>query len=516
MTSNRQEPTIADYLRVLRQHRLLIAFVTIVYGAAALGVSLLQKPSYSAEASISVRDPNQDLTLLGGTGSSALTPDQIAAAHLPQVTRPSVVQRVQADVHSSLTDSQLNQAVDVHVDPTSNLILIDATARHGDQAAAIANAFASEDARQSTTEARRTFASEARHLALKIRSLGATNSPTTRLIYADQLSRLQSLSAVAEPVQVSSAATVPASPTSPKPVRNTVVGAIIGLLLGIALGYGRNALDRRLRHPDEVEEHLGLRLLGYVREEALGHGGVISNGRGPVEDPDLEGFRILRQNIEFLEEEDEHAQCVVVTSAMAEEGKSTVAAGLALASAAAGKQTLLLECDLRKPVLAGRMGVAKGPGLAEYLGDRATPQEVLQVVPLLEPSAYGAALEASSGQPAAAGQGCQLVCITAGAVLSRPAELLASPRFRALLSDVRAAYDVVVIDSSPLLPVVDTLEFVPYVSSIVVCVRCDRTTRDQARAVRSCLERLPTKPAGAVVTGMRHGEGYYGYYGSEQ
>ncbi len=513
MTSERQESTMADYLRMLRQRRLLIAVTVLTCAAAALGVSLLQRPSYSAEASVSVRDPNQDVSLLGGAGTSINTPEQIAAAHVPQVTRPLVVQRVQAELRGSFTVSQLSQSVDVHVDPSSDLVLIDSHAQRAADAAAIANAFATGDARESTTEARQAFATAASHLAVKIRSVA--RNTTTRLIYIDQLSRLQSLSAVAAPVVVSSTAKVPSAPSSPRPVVNTFVAALLGLLLGIVLASARNAVDRRLRHPDEVEEYVGLPLLGNVRKEALGHAGLISNGRGPTADVDLEGFRILRQNVEYLGADDE-ARCIVVTSAMAGEGKSTVAAGLALASAAAGKNTLLLECDLRRPVLAGRMDLARTPGLTDYLTGHASPQEILQLVPVAETAGAGAFTDKKLGTyVSATGEDCQLVCITAGELPSRPAELLASARFRDLLTDVREAYDVVILDSSPLLPVADTLELVPHVSGVLVCVRCDQTTRDQARGAKSCLDRLPMKPAGAVATGLRRGKGYYGYYDAQ-
>lgn len=507
MNSERREQTTMDYLR---QHGLLVAVVTVVCAAAALGVSLLQTPSFSAEAAVSVRDPTQDLTLLGASSSSNATPDVLAAAHVPQVTRPSVAQRVKADLHSYLTPGQAAPSVNVHVDPTSNLVLIDANAPHAAEAAAIANAFAQEDANQSTQEARQTFARAASSLAKKIRSLGAANNATTRLIYIDQLSRLQSLSAVAVPVEVSSAATVPGAPSSPQPVRNTLVGIFLGLLLGFAAAYGRRALDRQLRHPDEIEQCMGLPLLGAVRKEALGRAGAVSNGRGPAEDVDLESFRILRQNVEYLDV-DQTVRCIVVTSPMAQEGKTTVAAGLAIASAAVGKLTVLLECDLRRPVLAARFGLADNPGLTDYLAGNATPEQVLQVVSTSRATGLFGEGETTAND-LTVGEGRKLVCITAGTVPLRPAELLGSTQFQTLLSELREVYEVIILDSCPLLPVADTLELVPYVSDIVICVRCDQTTRNEAEAAKACLGRLPAKPAGVVATGLRRRDaGYYGY-----
>lgn len=511
MTSDRQDSTILDHVRVLRRHRLLIGVITVVCAAAALGISLLQRTSYSAAASVSVRDPGQDLTLLGGASSFSQTSAQLAAAHVPKVTRPVVIQRVKADLRSSLTQQQLLRlSVAVHVDPSSNLVLIDADAPRAADAAAIANAFAREDVHESTIEARAAFAKVATDLALKIRSLGASNDVQTRLIYNEELSRLQSLSAVAAPVELSSAAIVPSAPSSPRPVRNTLVGFFLGLLLGGAAAYGQRAFDRRLTDPHEIEEYMDLPLLGYVRNEALGRAGAVPNGSGPVEDVDLESFRILRQNVESLDL-DQPARCVVVTSPMAQEGKSTVAIGLAMASAALGQLTVLIECDLRRSVLAGRLGLAETPGVTDYLAGDASAREVLQVLSAPQAGRRSSGGERNANRPAA-GEGRELVCITAGTLSAHPAELLASKPFRTLLSELREVYEMVVVDSSPLLPVADTLELVPYVSGVVLCVRCDQTTREQAAAAKTCLDRLPAKAAGVVATGMRRSEGgYYGY-----
>jgi capsular exopolysaccharide synthesis family protein len=190
---------------------------------------------------------------------------------------------------------------------------------------------------------------------------------------------------------------------------------------------------------------------------------------------------------------------VLVTSALPQEGKSTVATSLASAYVLAGKRTLLVECDLRRPTMAKRLSCEQSPGLSDYLIGQATPTEVVQKVPLVEPQNGTAAPT--------------LVAITAGSPTPRPAELLASKRFGAFLDQVREAYDVVVIDSTPLLSVGDSLQLVPRVDGVVLCVRAEQTTREQARAARQALEHFPDRPTGVVVTGVKPGhELDYGYY----
>lgn len=509
MTNERTETTLGDYLRILRQHRLLIVAVMLVCAAAALGISVLQKPSYDAQASISVRDPNADVTLLGGAGASIETPAQLAAAHAAQVTRPDVVSRVKADLNSPLTVGALRKSVNVNVDPSSELVDVDAQSGNAANAAAIANTFVRVDVALTTEDERHAFGVEARQLAAKIRSLGAAGTnATTAAIYTDQLSRLQSLSAVAQPVQVSSTAGVPTSPSSPRPVRNSVAAALFGLMLGIALAYGRQALDHRLRDAEEIEAHFDMPLLGNVRKRALGSAGLTSARREPLEGADVEAFRILRQNLEYLAV-GQSLRSIVVTSAMPKEGKSTVAACLAFASAAAGKRTLLLECDLHRPVLSDRLGLDE-LGLTDYLLGNAEPEEILQQVPVsLTPTLSGTN---GSGLEMAR----QLTCVMAGNPVPRPADVLASSRFRSMLTEVSEVYDTVILDSSPLLSVVDTLELIPHVSAVLMCGRCNQTTRDQAKAAMAALGRLPSKPTGLVVTGVSAtGGGNYGYYYAE-
>jgi Mrp family chromosome partitioning ATPase len=155
--------------------------------------------------------------------------------------------------------------------------------------------------------------------------------------------------------------------------------------------------------------------------------------------------------------------------------------------------------------MAQRFGLPEGPGLTDYLMGNASPQEVIRVVPSV-PSAAGSA-DGNSIAPE------PLVCITAGASPPRPADLLGSERFRAFIAQVSDAYDTVLIDTAPLMTVADTLEIVPSVSAVLLCVRLHQSTRDQALAAREALERLPERPTGVILTDVRETEeGYYSYY----
>jgi non-specific protein-tyrosine kinase len=215
---------------------------------------------------------------------------------------------------------------------------------------------------------------------------------------------------------------------------------------------------------------------------------------------------MLRTNVRFLASKDaEPPRTVLVTSALAEEGKTTVAMGLALAAAAGGLNTLLIEADVHRPVHAKRLGLNPGPGLTDYLVDGLTPDRVLQVHTFADPAAHSMNGHSNGRTP-------KLTCITAGNVGSFSGDALGSQRFAEMLAEVRQVYDLVVIDSAPLLAVAETSEMISFVDAIVFCVRLGHTTVEHVKAARGALERLPNRLGGLVVTDLSPQlGGYYGY-----
>lgn len=513
MTRNPREKTLADYARTVSRGRLIILLSAAICCGVALAISLVQRPSYVAQSSLLVQDPDSSAALAGAGVPSAQTPLQLALAHAPQVTRESVTRTVGASLRSPLSLDQLRGAVSVSVDPNSALVDIIAHAHTAAEAAAIANAFASSDAALTTAQARHQSAQQARQLASKLSRGRAARDPATQAIYASQLLRLQTLASVAAPVQVNATARVPTAPSSPRPVRNASAALLFGLLLGIAIVFARDALDRRLRQPGDVEEVLSHPIIGQISSEAFqrvatGWGSVQIDALDPI---DQEAFRILRHNVRYLTAEP--LKTLLVTSAMTEEGKSALAVNLAAVTASGGGKTLLVECDLRRPVLRRRLGLPAGPGLSDYLTDNADWAAIIRTLPVKLVSRNGSD---PSGSPPESGADGALSCVTAGTTAPRPTELIASRRFREFLAEAKESYDNIVLDCAPLLSVADTLEIVPEVSGLIVCVRLAHTTRDQVRAVQTALDRLPSRPVGIVLTDVpRHLTSYYEHHGAK-
>ena len=492
--------TLRDYLRVLREQRLLIIAIAALVAGAALFLAERQDPVYESEASVQFLDTNVDVGFLGATLPAEAPPDARAATNARQIGQPATLAKARAElkVHESI--ATLRNALTIRTEARTNLVIIQARWGNAKFAADLANAAARQSRLIAIDQARARYRTARRLLKASLKRLGTSRTDKiTKLQYQAQLVKLDTLGHFVSPAKVVSSAVQSAGPVSPRPVRDTLLGLVLGLTLGVLAAFLRDALDRRLRSASEIRDELRMPLLGHIRRDVLARTLVTENGRKRLTEADLEGFRVLRTNLDFLDV-DAPVKTVLVTSPLPAEGKSTVATSLASAYVLAGKRTLIVECDLRRPTMAKRLGAEQGPGLSDYLIGQATPAEVVQRIPLAPDPGNGAAAPT-------------LVAITAGSPTPRPAELLASKRFGAFLEQVRDAYDVVVLDSTPLLSVGDALQIVPRVDGVVLCVRADQTTREQARAARQALEHFPDRPIGVVVTGVKPGhELDYGYY----
>ncbi len=532
MSETPRYATLQDYVRVLRRQRWLILAVTMAFTAGALAIALAQSKSYTASAQMSFRDVLQDLQFVApNAGASQTSPQERAAANAALINRPAVSQRVKQELGTTKSADELAASVSASVGAHTNLVTIQAHSGDPKFAADLANEYARQTTLIAEQNLRRKLDKAVRNLEREVRSGPSLSNPTFRQSVAQQqLTQLQTVRNITRPAEIERLAEVPGTPSSPKPVRNAILGALIGLTLGIVAAFLRDSLDRRLRGTHEVHEQLDLPVLGRVNDTALGYAGLAANGAGVVSDTDLEAFRVLRTNLDFLSA-DSPVRSVVVTSGLPEEGKSTVAASLAGAAAVAGKRTLLVECDLRRASLAARLALAPEPGLTDYLVGRAKPADILQTIDLgAAPGGNGSSAAGTASASGGHGEGDiepgagngsagsdrprrRLVCIVAGGPAPHPAELLGSERCKEFLRKIRKAYDLVVLDTSPLLSVADALELVPHVDGVILCVRLSQTTREEAKATKSALEHLPPRPTGVVVTGVGTGEDdAYGYY----
>jgi len=507
--------SLQDYLRVLRERWPLIAICAVLGAGIAFGLSAAQPKTYQTSAKLTPRQQAEDLTLIGESSGPISAPQAKAAELSVLATRESIAKRTADALGNQLGSEAIKSKVEIAIDVQTSLVLITATDDDAERAADIANEYAQQVEREAR-DVEREQLSESLAVVRRQRDDAGPRLPgdLTPTILKERFNRLQALKQIVRPVEIITNASAPSSPISPKPIRNSILGLLGGLFLGVVLAFARDAIDTRLKAPREMEDYFGLPRLGQMSEFAFARGINPSNGSKPMSPVDIEAARIIRTNLDHLSSEHD-MRSVAITSSLPEEGKSTVAVALASVSAMAGKLTLLIECDLRQPVIAERLGLDPGPGLSDVLLGQAQPRDALQVVEI-DPTQGGNGSrkrERKGSSSKSAGASAPLVTLTAGSAVPNPAELLASESFADMMDKVTKGYEVVILDTSPLLSVVDTRELLPVVDGVIVCARSYQTTRDQARAACEALDHFPVFIAGLVVTGVRHSDDdYYTYY----
>ncbi|MFF4687408.1 polysaccharide biosynthesis tyrosine autokinase [Streptomyces sp. NPDC001307] len=289
---------------------------------------------------------------------------------------------------------------------------------------------------------------------------------------------------------VTQEAVAPTGPVSPRPLLNLAAGLLGGLLLGAGVVALRETLDTTLKSSETLSEFTALPGLGTIPYDR-------NATRRPLVSTDVrskraEAFRKLRTNLQFSQVDD-RPRVIVVTSSVPGEGKTNTAVNLALSLAEAGVSTCLVDGDLRRPCVASVFGLVQDAGLTTVLIGQARIEDVMQ-------QAEG-----------------RLSVLTSGAVPPNPTELLASGRMEEVLRELADTYEVVIVDTAPLLPVADTVGLASLAQGALLVVRAARTRRDQVRAAAASLDRVGVRVLGTVfsMAPAPKGDRYsaYGPYG---
>lgn len=381
-----------------------------------------------------------------------------------QVTRPVV-----KELRLRTTPEELASRITA-VAPL-NTVLIDITVRDTEpkRAARIANAVA------------QRFSAVVERLEAPKRAPGSERSRSSRK--GDGASPVS--------LGVTQEAVAPVGPVSPRPLLNLAAGVLGGLLLGAGLVALRENLDTTLKTSEALGEFIALPGLGTIPYDRNAPRQPLVSGDGHSNR--AEAFRKLRTNLQFSQVDDP-PRIIVVTSSVPGEGKTNTAVNLALSLAEAGVSTCLVDGDLRRPCVASTFGLVQDAGLTTVLIGQARIEDVTQQV--------------SGG----------LSVLASGAVPPNPTELLASARMEEVLRELADTYEVVIVDTAPLLPVADTVGLASLTQGALLVVRAAKTSRDQVRTAAESLERVGVRVLGTVFSmapvprGTRYGR--YGAYGS--
>lgn len=309
----------------------------------------------------------------------------------------------------------------------------------------------------------------------------------TRFKESDSSATYQSLNA-----QVVDAAVPPSSPIEPNKRKALILALIGGLLLGLAVAALRRALGDRVRSVDEAESAVGapvISVLPLVRKRLL-RSNLAKHFEADHRTPFAEGIRSIRASM-HLAHQDQPCRRVAVTSTVAEEGKSSIAASLAMACATM-ESTLLLEADLRVPSLRRLLSIpAEQPGLVDLLAGHATLEDCLYRLP--------------SG----------VFVISAAAPAPNPAEIVAGTAMRSFMLRMSERFERIIVDTPPVLAAADASIIAGLVDATVFVVRADGTTRRSVRAAAEQLHRHNRRLLGTALNQVdvnKHRSAYAGYH----
>jgi capsular exopolysaccharide synthesis family protein len=403
----------------------------------ALALSSTVTPQYRATSklwiSVSGDAESSALDLAQGTNAA----QQRIHSYLDLVPQPIVLQPVIDELHLDMSASELATSVSA-TSPTGSVVMqIAVTSPDRERVARVTDSIV------------RSFSS----------------------VVQDRLDA--NASGVGVTVTQTSPAAEPTTPVTPRTRANAALGGAAGAGLGVLAAFLRWALDTKVRGRDEVQQLWDLPVLGDIGfdSDAAKQPIVLRDARASAR---AEAFRTLRTNVQFLASRPAGARTLAITSSRPSEGKTTTAANLAVALAESGLRTVVIDADLRRPNLANVFGVDGAAGLSDLLVGRVELDDVLQH--------WGRA---------------GLTVLPSGTVPPNPSELVGSPAFTALIQDVAARFDVVIVDTPPLGSVTDAALVSRAVQNMLLVVASGRVRRAE---VSSSIESLAT--VGASVQGI--------------
>jgi len=441
---------LKDYIRVIRKRWQIIVAVTLVAMAGAALATTLSPKVYEATTQLFV-------STSGGSDSSSLlsgsnfTQERVIS-YANVITTPNVLDPVIKTLHLNTDAASLGAHITATVPLNTVLIQVAVQSTNPRMAAQVADAVGKQFSKTVTD----------------LESVNKGQSSPVK-------------------VTVVTSPTVPTAPVSPKPTRNLALGMVLGLLLGLGLALLRDLLDTTIKNEKDCSEVTDTTVIGSIAFDPDASKNPLIVQADP-HGPRAEAFRTLRTNLQFVDAAN-HPRSIVFTSSVPREGKTTTTANLAITMAAGGARICVIEGDLRRPRLLEYMGMDGSFGLTNVLIGQAELGDVLQQ--FAESSVY---------------------VIGAGSIPPNPSELLGSTAMSETLRELESRFDVVIIDTPPLLPVTDAAVLSTIAGGTVIVVGAGRVDRDHlAKSLQSLdavnaqvmglvLNLIPTKGADAYAT----------------
>jgi capsular exopolysaccharide synthesis family protein len=291
-----------------------------------------------------------------------------------------------------------------------------------------------------------------------------------------------------------------------------VTGVIMGLILGFVFVFVVETLDTSIGTIEDVESLLGVPVLGaipFFEKDEKGQGYSIQNLITHFDPTSIiaEAFRSLRTNIRFMGLE-KKGKSFLITSSFIQEGKTFNIVNLALSIAQAGDKVLLVEGDLRKPMINKMFGLPREPGLTDYvLGNYQWKEIIVSITDLILGDFEFEDIMKTPGLE-------NLNIMVGGSLPPNPSEILRSPRFSEFLKEASKDYNYIFIDAPPILPVADATEVAPFVDSVILVYKVGQIARGVLKRAKVSLDNVNAKVLGVILNSIKPeiGPDYFKYH----
>ncbi|HET9118580.1 MAG TPA: AAA family ATPase [Pseudonocardiaceae bacterium] len=509
------------YLKPIWRRKWVVVLVAVIAAAGAYAYSATRPKAYTTSTHVYVENADPTAVLTPGAASSGPPTPQQLQDIATLFTAQSVTSAVSRKLGMPVGEAG---SVSIVPDANSSFITVTATSHSPALAARLANAyvkvFLANQRQQIVQQAHQAQVAAQSQLATLHQKASDANATAERQTLLSQISELQSIQLDPAPsARQIDTAIPPSAPSSPHPVRDGLIGLAIGLVIGMLLAYLLEMFDNRILSVEAIDEVFSkpvLALLPHVKNPS-----PAVDGRSVLPREFVEPVRMVRLQLDMAGEpahssrhngngtaEGGKGRMIVVTSGQPGEGKSTTARGLALAYAESGLRVLLIDADLRRPSLDRLLNSPSEAGLVHVVAGEVALSDAVRPVAIPEPTSL---LRSSADVASSPGS---LDLLNHGAEVADPVTFTSSSRMRDLVESTRSVYDVIVVDTPPILAVGDAVPLLQGADLGLVVIRLGQTTLGSASATNELLRRLPDiELAGVIVNDLRRsgGSGYGGY-----
>ena len=527
-TSSIDTVSLGSYAKVLVQRKWIIVGIVAVMLAVTLVYSyLLATPTYKATAGVLRQTTSFDQALFNTTFFNLTDAQRDLQTGARLVKLDTVAGMVKKDLGSPRSTGALLGMTSVVPETSIDIINISAVSADPAEAAAVANSFARQFILYRQAADRATLAQARTQVEQELAGMTTADRESERgTVLTQKAEELQILETMQTGgFEVVQQAVAPGSPFSPRPKRNALFALLASLILGILMAFIVDQLDRRIKTEEALEREFGLPVLAVVPR--VGRRWISQKSKeanAPVGFPDVtsrlgESFRTLRSNLKYFEF-DRAIRTIVVTSGLPQEGKTVTTVNLAISLALSGARVVVIEADLRRPMISTYLGLSEGVGVSNILAGTHPLASGLQLVKIKDFTPKNQHDSEGSSQRSRLER--NFYCVTSGPLPPNPAELVGSEQMATLIGEAAVNADYVLVDTPPVLLVADALSLVGLADALLVSCRLDSTTIEEAHEVRTVLQRSGARTLGLVAGGVRSAQrGRYhrygrGYYAADQ